>query len=105
MVKERGEKSNIVELNNAMRKLSISWEGVLLYVVMAIGKRLLCRINRNYRLLRGSNYIDLPVHSFLCSASLDSFLGSEMLWKLLLTPPPRRSSKKVLVVLTLKTLN
>ena len=94
MIKE-GETSNIVELNNAMRKLSISWEGVLLLVVMAIGKRLLRRTNRNYRLLRGSHYIDLPVHGFLCSASLDSFVGSEMLWKLLPPPPPpQRSSKK-----------
>ena len=99
MIKEGDKKSNIVELNNAMRKLSISWEGVLLFVVMAIGKRLLRRTNRNYRLLRASNYIDLPVHSFLCSASLDNFLGSEVLWKLLLPPPPpppppQRSSKK-----------
>jgi hypothetical protein len=48
-------------------------------------------------LLRGSNYIDLPVHSFLCSVSLDNFLGCEMLWKLLPPPPPQRSSKKVVL--------
>jgi hypothetical protein len=46
------ENINIVELKNAMRKLSISREDVAyIIIVMAIGKPLPCQTKRNYSLL------------------------------------------------------